>query len=146
MTQRPELYGAVLCYVPLLDMVRFHLFGGGKTWTPEYGSPEDAEAFKAIYAYSPYHHVKAGVSYPPLLMFSADHDDRVAPLHARKFVAEVQAANPGGTTYLRIEPNSGHQGADQVKQAIAQLVDQYAFLFHLFGMEPRPGATAAASP
>ena len=90
--------------------------------------------------------MKPGAHYPPLLMLSADHDDRVAPLHARKFVAEVQAANPAGIAYLRIEANSGHQGADQVKQAIAQSVDQYAFLFHLFGMEAKAGTAPAASP
>lgn len=103
MTQRPELFGAVLCAVPLLDMVRYPLFGSGKTWVPEYGDPEQPEQLAVLLAYSPYHHVVAGRTYPPLLMVSADHDDRVDPMHARKFVAMVQQANPTrSAAWLRI--------------------------------------------
>ncbi|MBU8898173.1 S9 family peptidase [Corallococcus sp. H22C18031201] len=136
MTQRPELYGAAVCAVPLLDMVRYHLFGSGRTWTPEYGSAEDAAQFKTLYAYSPYHHVRPDVRYPALLMMSADHDDRVDPLHARKFVAAMQAA-PGNTSpvLLRIEANSGHQGSDQVAKAIESSADMYAFLFQALGVK-----------
>lgn len=132
MTQRPELYGAVVCAVPLLDMVRYHLFGSGRTWIPEYGTAEKADEFKTLLAYSPYHHVNEGAAYPPLLMLAADHDDRVDPLHARKFVARVQGA--GGTAWLRVEKNSGHGGADQVGKAIEQSADQYAFLFATLGL------------
>jgi prolyl oligopeptidase len=140
--QHPELYRAVLCGVPLLDMVRFHLFGGGKTWTPEYGTPEDPIDFRTLYAYSPYHHVKAGVKYPALLMLSADADDRVEPLHARKFVAALQHAQGGaaGTrpVLLRIERNSGHAGSDRPaynKQVVGYWADAYAFLFHELDMK-----------
>jgi prolyl oligopeptidase len=140
MTQHPELYGAVVCAVPLLDMVRYHRFGSGKTWIPEYGSADVAADFPAIYAYSPYHHVQKGVKYPPLLMLSADHDDRVDPMHARKFVAAVQWAEqrvPGaGPALLRIETNAGHGGADQVKKAIDYSADMYVFLFDALKVAP----------
>jgi len=129
MTQRPDLFGAVICEVPLLDMVRYHLFGSGKTWIPEYGSAEDEAQFKALLAYSPYHHVSADATYPPLLMLSADSDDRVDPLHARKFVAAVQAVTQGRSpAYLRIERNAGHGGADQIKAEVVKGADIYTFL------------------
>ncbi|WP_223764552.1 prolyl oligopeptidase family protein [Corallococcus sp. AS-1-6] len=146
MTQRPELYGAVVCGVPLLDMVRFHLFGSGRTWVPEYGSADDAGQFKTLYAYSPYHRVRQDVRYPPLLMMSSDHDDRVDPMHARKFVAAVQNAkgNPA-PTLLRIEANAGHGGADQVAKAIESSVDMYAFLFQALGVAWPDAGVAAES-
>jgi prolyl oligopeptidase len=125
----PELFGAVVCAVPLLDMVRYHLFGSGATWIPEYGSADDPAQFKTLFAYSPYHHVVDGTRYPALLMLSADHDDRVDPMHARKFVAAIQHAIPGDRpAWLRIEKNAGHGGADAVKQAVEQSADLFAFL------------------
>jgi prolyl oligopeptidase len=126
-TQRPDLFRVSLCGVPLLDMVRYHLFGSGKTWISEYGSAEDAAQFQALLAYSPYHHVKAGTKYPAVLVLSADSDDRVDPMHARKFAALLQAASTGGPVLLRIERHSGHGGADLVKAAVAQRADEYAF-------------------
>jgi len=126
-TQRPDLFSAALCGVPLLDMVRYHLFGSGKTWIGEYGSADDAEQFRALYAYSPYHHVEQGERYPATLMLSADSDDRVDPLHARKFAAALQAATAGGPVLLRIEQHSGHGGADMVKAAVEEGADRYAF-------------------
>ena len=136
-TQRPDLFRAAICAVPLLDMVRYHLFGSGRTWIPEYGTAEDAAQFKAIYAYSPYHHVKPGTHYPALLMLSADSDDRVDPMHARKMVARLQAANAGPhPIWMRIEKNAGHGGADMVRQAVEQNADQYAFLMRELGMTP----------
>ncbi len=139
LTQRPELWGAVICAVPLLDMVRFHLFGSGKTWVAEYGDPEAADDFAWLYAYSPYHHVKDGQKYPPLLMMSADHDDRVDPMHARKLLARVQQAEHGqGDAWLRIEMHSGHGGADLVGKAVESSVDQLAFLMHELNLLP-PG-------
>jgi prolyl oligopeptidase len=140
MTQRPDLFGAVACAVPLLDMVRYHQFGSGRTWIPEYGTAEKATDFRVLHAYSPYHHVDPKVTYPPLLMLSADHDDRVDPMHARKFVAAVQAAGRS-QALLRIERHSGHGGADQVRQAIEVSADRTAFLMDRFGMTParRPG-------
>jgi prolyl oligopeptidase len=126
-TQRPDLFAAALCSVPLLDMVRYHLFGSGKTWISEYGSSEDQEQFKAIYAYSPYHHVKAGEHYPAVLLLSADSDDRVDPLHARKFAAALQSASRGGPVLLRIERNAGHGGADLIKAEVEKGADRLAF-------------------
>jgi prolyl oligopeptidase len=147
MTQRPELYGAVVCAVPLLDMVRYHQFGSGRTWIPEYGSADNPEDFKVLYAYSPYHAVKPGVRYPPLLMMSADHDDRVDPLHARKFVAAVQgvAGASAPPVLLRIEANAGHSGADQVAQAIESNADMYAFLFQVLGLGGPVGSEVAGA-
>ncbi|TMQ08772.1 MAG: S9 family peptidase [Deltaproteobacteria bacterium] len=130
-TQRPDLFRAVLCGVPLLDMLRYHLFGSGKTWVPEYGSAEDAEQFKALYRYSPYRvAVDTGPkAYPAVLFDSADHDDRVDPMHARKLAAVLQAAQTGDAPILlRIERNAGHGGADLVKQQVERSADQLAFL------------------
>jgi prolyl oligopeptidase len=130
-TQRPDLYKAVICAVPLLDMLRFHLFGSGKTWVPEYGSAEDPAQFAALYAYSPYRvAIDAGPRvYPAILFDSADHDDRVDPLHARKLAAAIQAAQTGTEPILlRIERNSGHGGADMVKSQVDRVVDQFSFL------------------
>ncbi|MEB2312884.1 MAG: prolyl oligopeptidase family serine peptidase [Sorangiineae bacterium] len=132
-TQRPDLFGAALCGVPLLDMLRYHRFGSGKTWTEEYGSADDAEDFRALYAYSPYHHVVRGTNYPPLLMLSADSDDRVDPMHARKFVAALQDASTGGEVLLRIEKHAGHGGADLVKASVEKLADEYAFAWAKLG-------------
>jgi len=144
MTQRPDLYGAVVCQVPLLDMVRYHLYGSGKTWIPEYGDPDVEADFKTLYAYSPYHHVKPGTRYPPLLMMSSDHDDRVDPLHARKFVAQVQRASRETPTLLRIEMNAGHGGADQVAKAIESSADLVAWLMAQLGVAP-PNAEVTKS-
>jgi prolyl oligopeptidase len=126
-TQRPDLFRVALCGVPLLDMVRYHLFGSGKTWIEEYGSADDAEDFKALYAYSPYHHVTQGRKYPATLILSADSDDRVDPMHARKFAAELQWASSDGPVLLRVEKHSGHGGADLVKANVEKLADEYAF-------------------
>jgi prolyl oligopeptidase len=135
MTQRPELFGAVICSAPLLDMVRYHLSGGGKTWIPEYGNPEKPEDLKVLHAYSPYHHLSAGVKYPPFLMLSPEHDDRVDTLHARKFIAALQNASAGpNPALIRIETNAGHHGGDMIKKLIESNADQYAFLFAAFGM------------
>jgi prolyl oligopeptidase len=145
MTQRPELFGAVVCAVPLLDMVRYHLFGSGKTWIPEYGTAEKPEDFRVLYAYSPYHRVRAGVRYPALLMMASDHDDRVDPLHARKFIAAVQHASQGGPSLLRIEANAGHGGADQVAKAIESSADLYAFLFQVLDLQVDVSTLAASA-
>ncbi len=139
MTQRPDLFRAVSCGVPLLDMLRYHLFGSGRTWIPEYGDPDVAEEFCTLAAYSPYHHVKKGTRYPALLMQSADHDDRVDPMHARKFVALVQSATMGEhPVLLRIEKHAGHGGADLVRAAVEQGADLYAFLCHELGANAQP--------
>ena len=134
MVQRPELFRAVICAVPLLDMVRYHLYGSGKTWIGEYGSAENAAEFKALFAYSPYHHVKKGTKYPSVLMDSADADDRVDPMHARKFTAALQEATTGGPVWLRIERHSGHGGADLIKAWVDRYADRYAFLARELGV------------
>jgi prolyl oligopeptidase len=131
MAQRPELFKAVVCSVPLLDMVRYHLFGSGKTWVPEYGSADDPQQFKAIHAYSPYRlAVDAGArAYPAVLFDSADHDDRVDPLHARKLAALIQHAQTSDApVLLRIERNAGHGGADMVKQTVERAADTILFV------------------
>ncbi len=138
LVQRPELFRAVVCAVPLLDMVRYTQFGSGRTWAEEYGDPAVEAEFRWLLAYSPYQHVAASAHYPPLLLLSADHDDRVDPMHARKFAAAVAAATATQPVLLRIERNAGHGGADMVKQAVAQSVDTLAFLFAELGV---PSAT-----
>jgi prolyl oligopeptidase len=138
--QHPALFRVALCGVPLLDMVRYHLFGSGKTWISEYGSADDAAQFKALHAYSPYHHLKAGTKYPSVLLLSADSDDRVDPMHARKFAGALQAATTGGPVLLRIEKHAGHGGADLVKAAVEARADEYAF-----ALSETPGAVAAPS-
>jgi prolyl oligopeptidase len=121
----------VVCAVPLLDMLRYHLYGSGKTWIEEYGSAEDASQFKALYAYSPY---RVAVDakpqrYPAVLFDSADHDDRVDPMHARKLAAQIQATQTADLpVLLRIEQHAGHSGADMVKQQVERAADQLAFL------------------
>jgi len=135
MTQRPDLYRAVICGVPLLDMVRYHLFGSGKTWIPEYGSADDAEQFKAIHAYSPYNKVVDGVAYPSQLMLATDADDRVDPMHARKFVAAVAHASSASSgdapILLRIEKNAGHGGADAKAASVKEGVDWISYLLEM---------------
>ncbi|MEX1366815.1 MAG: prolyl oligopeptidase family serine peptidase, partial [Nannocystaceae bacterium] len=124
-TQRPELFGAVICAVPLLDMIRYHRYGAGPTWIPEYGSPEDPEQFGWLWGYSPLHKVRPGVAYPPLLMLSADNDDRVDPMHARKFVAAMQHA--GADARLRVERGAGHGGSPRVTDRIEAELDAMVF-------------------
>jgi prolyl oligopeptidase len=112
-------------------MLRYQLFGSGKTWVPEYGSAEDPEQFKVLYQYSPYRvAVDAGRrAYPVVLFDSSDHDDRVDPMHARKLTAALQAAQTGDAQILlRIERNAGHGGADLVKQQVERTAEQMAFL------------------
>jgi prolyl oligopeptidase len=100
-TQRPELFRAVICAVPLLDMLRYQNFQIAKLWIPEYGSSEDPKQFEWLYAYSPYHHVKAGTEYPAILFMTADTDTRVDPMHAKKMAALMQADASLKIVYLR---------------------------------------------
>jgi prolyl oligopeptidase len=138
MVQQPDLVRVVACHVPLLDMVRYHKFGSGMTWIGEYGSADDPAQFKAIHAYSPYHHVRKGTRYPALLMLSADSDDRVDPMHARKFVAAIRWATTSPLpVLLRVEVKSGHGGGDMVKKRVARTADEYAFLLKELGVTPK---------
>ncbi|MCJ7459769.1 MAG: prolyl oligopeptidase family serine peptidase [candidate division Zixibacteria bacterium] len=136
MTQRPELYGAVICQVPLTDMLKYQKFTVGRYWIPEYGdASRSPEEFTYIYAYSPLQNVKKGTVYPPTLITTADTDDRVAPLHAKKFAAALQAVNAGNNPILlRVETKAGHGGGKPTSKVIDEQSDIYAFLFKIFGM------------
>ena len=134
LTQRPDLFRAMVCEVPLLDMVRYANFESGKTWTSEYGSTANAAQFKALYGYSPYHHVHRGTAYPAVLFCSGANDDRVDPMHARKMAAEVQGATSGKEPILlRVETESGHGGSDEVKKTIVYATDVWGFLIYELG-------------
>src|SRR6266446_186766 len=137
MTQRPELFGAVVCQVPVADMLRYHRFTVGRFWIPEYGSAEDPQLFPVLYRYSPLHNVKEGVAYPPTLVTTADTDDRVAPGMAKKFAARLQAADPGPRSVLiRVETKAGHGGGKPVSKQIEEQADVYRFLFKALGEQP----------
>ncbi len=133
-TQRPDLFGAVICGYPLLDMVRYHKFFVAGYWVPEYGSSDDPEQFKYIYAYSPYHHVKAGTKYPAVLFISGDSDTRVAPLHARKMTALLQASQGGDKPILlHYDTKAGHSGGTPVSKQIENSTDEIMFLLWQLG-------------
>ncbi len=133
--QAPELWKAVVCAVPLLDMIRYHKLGLGAAWISEYGSADEPAQFATLYAYSPYHHVREGTKYPAVLLLSSDHDDRVDPMHARKFTAALQWASAAkAPVWLRIEQNAGHGGADVVKQQVAEWADTLAFVMAQLAM------------
>ena len=135
MTQRPDLFQAVVCSYPLLDMIRYHNFMLARLWVPEYGSSENAEQFKYIYAYSPYHHVKKGEKYPAVLFVTGDADTRVAPLHARKMTALVQASTGSDRpVLLHYNTKAGHSGGLPVSQQIADQTDELSFLFWQLGV------------
>ncbi len=139
MTQRPDLFRAVVCAVPLLDMLRYHHFQIAKLWIPEYGSAEDPKQFDFLYAYSPYHHVKDGAKYPAVIFTTAESDTRVDPLHARKMAARMQAAAANGTDrpiLLRIEPKAGHGQGKPVSKQIEEGTDTWSFLFWQLGVKP----------
>ncbi|HEX5164374.1 MAG TPA: prolyl oligopeptidase family serine peptidase, partial [Thermomicrobiales bacterium] len=137
LTQRPDLYGAVVCEVPVTDMLRFHKFTVGHYWVPEYGNAEtNSEHFRFMLAYSPLHNVREGVAYPPTLITSADTDDRVVPAHAKKFAATLQAAQSGDNPILiRIETRAGHGLGKPTSKIIAERADVYAFLFDILGID-----------
>jgi len=133
MTQRPDLFHAIVCQVPLLDMLRYQNFLIAKLWVPEYGSADDPKQFDWLYAYSPYHHVKAGMEYPAILFMTADSDSRVDPMHAKKMAALMQAEAANGQSrerpiLLRIEPKAGHGVGKPVSKQIEELTDIYSFL------------------
>jgi prolyl oligopeptidase len=127
LTQRPELYAAVVCSAPLLDMLRFERFGLGATWNTEYGSADDPEQLPWLLAYSPYHHVRDAVAYPAVLFTVFDGDTRVDPMHARKMGAALQAATTADRPILlRTEKDVGH-GARAVSRSVALSADTMAF-------------------
>jgi prolyl oligopeptidase len=140
MTQRPDLFRAVVCQVPLLDMIHYQDFQIAKLWIPEYGSAENPEQFKWLYAYSPYHHVKVGAEYPAILFMTADTDTRVDPMHAKKMAALMQAEAKNGASktrpiLLRIETKAGHGAGKPVTKQIEEFTDIYSFLFWQLGVK-----------
>jgi prolyl oligopeptidase len=134
--QHPELWKAAVAGVPLTDMVRYHRLHIARLWIPEYGSPENPQELAWLYAYSPYHHVKNGVAYPATLVFSAESDTRVDPMHARKLAARLQAATSSqAPILLRIEGKAGHGAGKPVAKIIAQYTDEFSFLFEQLGVQ-----------
>ena len=141
LTQRPDLFRAVVCQVPLLDMLRYQNFQIAKLWIPEYGSADDPKQFEWLYAYSPYHHVKPGTEYPAILFMTADTDTRVDPMHAKKMAALMQAEAANGQSLerpilLRIETKAGHGAGKPLAKQIEEGVDIYSFLFWQLGVKP----------
>ncbi|WP_263382330.1 prolyl oligopeptidase family serine peptidase [Granulicella arctica] len=136
-TQRPELFGAALAEVGVLDMLRFDKFTIGWAWKAEYGAPsDDAAEFAAIYQYSPLHRLRDAVSYPATMVMTADHDDRVFPAHSFKFVAAMQALAPIEPALIRVETRAGHGAGMPLSKRVEALVDQYAFLVRVLKMSP----------
>ncbi len=140
MVQRPDLYGAVVCEVPVIDMLRYHRFTVGRYWVPEYGNAEEnPEHFAFLYAYSPLHNIKTDVAYPATLIMAADSDDRVVPAHAKKFAATLQRATSGEQPILlRIETRAGHGLGKPTMKVIEARADIYTFLFRQFAMQLSP--------
>jgi prolyl oligopeptidase len=140
-TQRPGLFRAVVCQVPLLDMLRYQNFQIAKLWIPEYGSADDPRQFDWLYAYSPYHHVKPGQQYPAILFMTGDTDTRVDPMHAMKMAALMQAEAKNGSSkerpiLLRIDTKAGHGQGKPVAKQIEESTDMYSFLFWQLGIKP----------
>ncbi len=136
MAQRPDLFGACLPAVGVMDMLRFHKFTAGRFWVDDYGSADDAKEFKALYAYSPYHNLKDGAAYPPTLITTADTDDRVVPGHSFKFAARLQEAHDGDAPVLiRIETRAGHGSGKPTSMIIKEIADQWAFLVRILGID-----------
>jgi prolyl oligopeptidase len=134
--QRPELFKVAIPQVGVMDMLRFHKFTIGWNWIAEYGSSDNADDFKNLYAYSPLHNIKEGVKYPATLITTADHDDRVVPAHSFKYAATLQAKQAGTNPVLiRIDTNSGH-GASNTAKNIETLADIYSFAFYNMGVQP----------
>lgn len=132
--QRPDLFAAAIPQVGVMDMLRFHKFTIGWNWKPDYGSSENEEEFKALYAYSPIHNIKSGINYPATMITTADHDDRVVPAHSFKYAATLQEKYKGDRPMLiRVDVNSGH-GASNTKKNIEMTADIYAFIFHNLGV------------
>ncbi|MCV3217224.1 prolyl oligopeptidase family protein [Plectonema radiosum NIES-515] len=136
MTQRPDLFGAALPAVGVMDMLRFHKFTIGWAWISEYGSPDNPQEFKALYAYSPLHNLKPGTAYPATMITTADHDDRVVPAHSFKFAAALQAAHTGENPVLiRIETKAGHGAGKPTAKIIEETADKWAFLVRTLDMK-----------
>jgi prolyl oligopeptidase len=139
LTQHPELFGAAVPEVGVLDMLRFHRFTIGWAWKSDFGDPDDPVQYRWVRAYSPLHNVQQGRSYPPTLVLTGDHDDRVVPGHSFKFAAALQAAQEVGSTapiLIRIETSAGHGAGKPTAKAIAERTDVLAFLDAALGLVP----------
>ena len=142
MTQRPDLFGAALPAVGVMDMLRFQKFTAGRYWVDDYGSSDNPKEFQALYQFSPYHVLlKNGQrTYPPTLITTADHDDRVVPGHSFKFAAALQAAQTGDSPVLiRIETKAGHGAGKPTAKIIEETADQWAFLVKALDFKPEIG-------
>jgi prolyl oligopeptidase len=137
--QRPDLFGACIPMVSVMDMLRFQEFTAGQFWRDEFGNIEKEDEFKSLLAYSPYHNIKKGTHYPPTLIMTADTDDRVVPMHSFKFAAAMQRAQAGDAPILlRIETRAGHGAGTPVKKQIENAADRWAFLVKELKIETQP--------
>lgn len=136
LTQAPDRFRAVVCQVPLLDMVRYHHFRIARLWIPEYGSPEEPEAFRWLLAYSPYHRVVEGTAYPAVLLTTGESDSRVDPMHARKMAARLQAATSSGRpVLLRLESRAGHGQGKPRSKVLEEWTDVWSFVFEQLAVD-----------
>jgi prolyl oligopeptidase len=136
--QRPDLFKVAFPQVGVMDMLRFHKFTIGWAWVPEYGSSDNPDQFKYLYAYSPLHNIKKGVDYPATMVTTADHDDRVFPAHSFKYAATLQEMNSGkNPTLIRIETKVGHGAGTSTSKSIELLTDLYSFMFYNMGLNPK---------
>ena len=135
MLQRPDLFGAVVCRVPVADMLRYQRFTVGRFWISEYGSADDPAQFPFLYRYSPLHNVVDGIRYPPILITTADTDDRVAPGMAKKFAARLQAAGHTAPVLIRVETKAGHGAGKPLSKTIEEDADIFSFIFSMLGIE-----------
>ncbi|MEW6252311.1 MAG: prolyl oligopeptidase family serine peptidase, partial [Planctomycetota bacterium] len=146
MTQRPELFGACLPAVGVMDMLRFHKSTIGWAWTSDYGSPDEPEAFAVLHKYSPLHNIKPATCYPPTLATTGDHDDRVVPWHTFKFISAMQVAqNCPQPILARIETRAGHGAGKPTQKIIEEVADQYAFLVRVLGIQTARWEQATAA-
>jgi prolyl oligopeptidase len=136
LTQRPDLFRAVVIQVPLLDMLRYHRFLIARLWIPEYGSPDEPAQYAWLRAYSPYHHVRDGAAYPAVLLATAESDTRVDPMHARKMTARLQSATGSAhPVLLRLESKAGHGAGKPIAKVLEELTDSWSFVFHELGLD-----------
>ncbi|MGE0480778.1 MAG: prolyl oligopeptidase family serine peptidase, partial [Phycisphaerae bacterium] len=134
--QRPDLFGAALPMVGVMDMLRFHKFTIGWAWTSDYGSPDDPEMFKVLRSYSPLHNIKPGTRFPATMVITADHDDRVVPSHSFKYTATAQSAAAGPNPFLiRVETKAGHGAGKPTAKIIEETADRWAFLVRALKVE-----------
>jgi prolyl oligopeptidase len=135
LNQRPDLFGAALPTVGVMDMLRFDRFTAGRYWVDDYGYPNREADFRVLRAYSPYHNIRSGVRYPPMLVTTADTDDRVVPMHSFKYISAIQHADPNGPPHLiRVETRAGHASGKPTDKQIEEYSDMYAFIAHFTGL------------